>query len=243
MDAHRIHVLDRADDHGVVVAVADDLELELSPPQHRLFEEHLPDRARVERALETVPKVVRVVRDAAAFTAEGKPGAQDHRKPNPLGRRHARRDVGDDLTRGHLQPGGGHRRPERLAVLGAMDRVSIGADQLHPVPLEDSRVVKLHREVERGLTAQGRQERVGSLDLDDALDRGDIERLDVRAVGDRRVRHDRRRVRIDEDNPVPLLAERTAGLGARIVELAGLPDHDRAAAKHKNRGDVGSARH
>ena len=47
--AHRVEVLDRADDHDVVGAVADDLELELVPAAHRLLDEHLRDR-RLERA-------------------------------------------------------------------------------------------------------------------------------------------------------------------------------------------------
>ena len=41
VDAHRVEVLDRADDHDVVGAVADDLELELVPAAHRLLDEHL----------------------------------------------------------------------------------------------------------------------------------------------------------------------------------------------------------
>ena len=59
VDAHRIDVLDRADDHRVVVAIAHDLELELAPTEHRLFEQHLPDRARVEGALESIAQLVR----------------------------------------------------------------------------------------------------------------------------------------------------------------------------------------
>ena len=43
--AHRIEVLDRADDHDVVEPVADHLELELAPALDRLLDEHLRDRA------------------------------------------------------------------------------------------------------------------------------------------------------------------------------------------------------
>jgi hypothetical protein len=42
--AHRVEVLDRADDDAVVVAVAHDLELVLLPAEHRLLDEHLVDR-------------------------------------------------------------------------------------------------------------------------------------------------------------------------------------------------------
>ena len=61
-----------------------------------------------------------------------------------------------------------------------------------------------------------------------ALERFGVERLDVGRVGELRVGHDRRRVRVGEDHPVALLAQHAAGLGAGVVELAGLPDDDRA---------------
>ena len=44
MNAHRVEVLDRADDHDVVGAIADDLQLELVPAPDRLLDEHLADR-------------------------------------------------------------------------------------------------------------------------------------------------------------------------------------------------------
>ena len=43
--AHRVDVLDRADDHAVVGPVAHHLELELLPPGDRLLDEDLADRA------------------------------------------------------------------------------------------------------------------------------------------------------------------------------------------------------
>ena len=43
--AHRVDVLDRADDHAVVGAVAHHLELELLPAGDRLLDEDLADRA------------------------------------------------------------------------------------------------------------------------------------------------------------------------------------------------------
>ena len=52
---------------------------------------------------------------------------------------------------------------------------------------------------------------------------------DVGAVGRVRVGHDRRRVRVDQDDVVAFLAQGFAGLGARVVELARLADDDGAA--------------
>ena len=64
------------------------------------------------------------------------------------------------------------------------------------------------REVERGLPAERRQERVGPLARDDRLADLDGERLDVGALGQLRVGHDRGRVRVDQDDLEALGAQR-----------------------------------
>ena len=94
-----------------------------------------------------------------------------------------------------------------------------------------------------GLAAHGRQQRVRPFLLDDARDRAPLDRLDVDRVGHFRVGHDGRRIRVDEDDAVALLAQRPAGLGPRIVELAGLADDDRARADDQDALDVGALAH
>jgi len=72
-------------------------------------------------------------------------------------------------------------------------------------------------------------------DLDHALD---IERFDVGHVSHSRIRHDRGRVRVDENDFVTELSQGLAGLSARIVELAGLSDDDRARSDDHHLFDV-----
>src|SRR6266704_3575201 len=71
----------------------------------------------------------------------------------------------------------------------------------------------------------------------------ELERPDVRHVGHLRVGHDRGRIGIDQDDLVAFLAQCLARLGARIVELAGLADDDRACADDEDAFDVGALRH
>ena len=97
--------------------------------------------------------------------------------------------------------------------------------------------------VEGGLAAHRRQQRVRPLLLDDARDRPPVDRLDVDRVRHVRVGHDRRRIRVDEDDAVALLAQRLAGLGAGIIEFAGLADDDRAGADDQDALDVGALAH
>ena len=136
-----------------------------------------------------------------------------------------------------------HRVAEQQAILGDLDRLDRRADQLDAVLLERAVLAERHREVERGLAADGRQHRVGTLLLDDLREHFRRQRLDVGAIGDLRVGHDRRRVAVDEDDLEPLGAQRLARLGAGVVELAGLPDDDRAGADDEDALDVGTLGH
>ena len=109
----------------------------------------------------------------------------------------------------------GHRLAEQRAVLGHVDRVRLGADHLDVVALENAHALQRQRGVERGLAAHGRQQRVGPLLLDDLGDDFGRDRLDIGGVGQIRVGHDRRRVGVDQDDPVALLFQRLAAPGCR----------------------------
>src|SRR5918997_1523306 len=115
--------------------------------------------------------------------------------------------------------------------------------QLDAVVVEDARLVQLDGEVERRLAAEGREEGVGAFAADDLLDRAGGQRFDVGRVGDLGVGHYGGGVRVHQDHAVALLAQGVARLGARVVELGGLPDHDRAGADDQDARDVVAARH
>ena len=155
------------------------------------------------------------------------------------GLRHGVRDVALRDVRAGIE----HELLEDLAVFALVDRLEVGADQLDVVLLENAVLVQVDRGVERGLAAQRRQDRVGLLLGDDGLDDLPGDRLDVRGVREVGVGHDRRRVRVDEDDAHALFAQHPAGLRARVVELGRLADDDRARADDEHRVDVCSLRH
>jgi hypothetical protein len=130
-----------------------------------------------------------------------------------------------------------------ILVLRLVDRLGGGADHLDAELLQHAHPLEREGAVQRGLAAHGRQEGVGPLLLDDAGDdlRGD--RLDVGRVGEIRIGHDRGRIRVDQDDPVPFLAQGLAGLRAGIVELACLADDDRARADDEDGGEIGALGH
>ena len=224
--ADRVEVLDRADDDAVAGRVDDDLELELLPPLERALDEHLADRARGEAVRDAAAQLGARPRDPAAASPEREGGADD-------GRDRALVELlerGDDDACRHGKPGSLHRRAEARAVLRGSDRIDVGADQLDSVLGEHAELRQLDGEVERGLAAERRQQRVGSLARHDLGERRRVERLEIGRVRPLRVGHDRRRVRVGQDDAVALGPECPARLHARVVELAPLADPDRPGA-------------
>ena len=136
-----------------------------------------------------------------------------------------------------------HRLAEQFTVFRLVDGVRLGADELHAVFLEHAHLVEGECGVQRRLAAHGGKQRVRPLLLDDSGDdfRGD--RLDVGGIRQVRVRHDGGRIGVDQDDAVTLGLQRLAGLGAGIVELAGLADDDRSSPDDEDGFDVSALWH
>ena len=184
------------------------------------------DRAHLETVREALPELLLGSGKPSALAPEGERRADDRRR-EPW---HELVERADDDALGHGQSGRAHGVAKGEPVLGPSDRVEVRADQLDPERVEDALLAELDRQVERGLPPERRQERVGALLLDDRGERVGVEGLDVGRVGPGGVGHDRRRVRVHEHDPVALRAKHAAGLRAGVVELAPLPDADRAGA-------------
>ena len=105
-----------------------------------------------------------------------------------------------------------------------------GGNQLHAEFLEHALAHQIERGVERGLAAHRGQERIRALLLNDARHGAPVDRLDVDGIGGVRIGHDGGRIGVHQHHPVALFAQGLAGLGPRIIKLAGLSDDDRARA-------------
>ena len=261
MHAHRINVLDRADDDAIVRLVADDFHLVFLPAEQALVDEDLRCRRGGEARPADVFVFLHVVGNAAACAAEREGRADDGGQADHVDGVHRRLEAGDPVIAFRLARLGGqlrrgddrcsrvleadpvHRFAEQLAVFSHFDGFGLGADQLDAVFLEDARMMQVQRAIQRRLAAHGGQERVRPLDGDDFLDDLRQDRLNIGRVRQLRIGHDRRRVGVDEDHPVALGFQRLDGLNAGIIELAGLADDDRAGADHKDRGDICALRH
>ena len=86
--------------------------------------------------------------------------------------------------------------------------------------------------VEGGLAAQGGQQGVDrraafGLLNDHLLNEVSRDGFDIGVVGVLRIGHDGGRIGVHQAHRQALVTQHPAGLGAGVVELTGLPDHDR----------------
>ncbi len=86
VDAHRIDVLDRADDDAVVRLVADDFHLIFLPAEHRFLDQDFGRRRGIEAAADDLEEFRAVVGNAAAGAAEREGRADDGRQADVIER-------------------------------------------------------------------------------------------------------------------------------------------------------------
>ena len=127
-----------------------------------------------------------------------------------------------------------NNRSEDFAVLATLDRINICADQFNIELLKNAVVVQRHRRVERSLTTKCWKQRIWALLLNDACDDLWSDRLDVSSISEFRVGHDGRRVAVHQDDSQALGLENATSLGARVIKLACLTNHDRARTDDHN---------
>jgi hypothetical protein len=241
--AHRVDVLDRADDDEVVGLVAHHLELEFLPADDRLFEQDLVHRAHLDAAPGNLLEFLDVVGDAAANAAHRERRPNDDREADLVDCGHGLRHRSDVPALGDVGADFSHRVAEAQAIFGDLDRLDRRADELDTELLERAVLAERHGQVERGLPADGREDRVGAFVLDDLGNDFRRQRLDVGAIRELRVGHDRRRVAVDEHDLDAFAPQRFARLRAGVVELACLADDDRARTDDENAFDVSAFWH
>ena len=243
MHAHGVEVLDGAHDDAVAGVVTHDLHLVLFPTLDGLLDQHLVGRRELQALAHDGDELLVSMRDATTGAAEGKARTQhagiSHALGDGLGVCHA---VGIARAR-DLQANLGHGLVKELAVLAALDSGQVAADHLDAVFVERAVLCQFDGGVQTGLAAQRGQQRVRALFLDYALDKLGSDGLDIGAVGKTRVGHDGRRVGVNQDDLKAVLLEHLAGLGAGVVELAGLANNDGARTNDEDTLDVSTFRH
>src|SRR5690625_7166951 len=131
----------------------------------------------------------------------------------------------------HLEAEPCDRFREFRSVLCHPDRARIGPDQLDAMTLQYPTIVELERYVQGCLAPHCWEERIWALPLYDPLDPLGRDRLDIGPIRQVGIGHDRRRITIDEYDPVSLLTECAHRLSTRIVELTALRSEERRVGR------------
>jgi hypothetical protein len=243
VDAHRIDVFDRADDDEVIGDVAHHLELEFLPADNRFFDQDFVHGAEVHATTGQLAELLDVVGDAATNAAERERRADNRRESNFLHERECFFERACDAALRHLDANLLHRVAEEQTILGDLNRVDLRAYQLDVVFGEDAALMERDRQIERRLSADGRQHGVRFLFGDDGFRGFRRQRLDVRRFRQLRVGHDRRRIAVDEDDFETLGSQRLARLRSGVVELGRLTDDDRSRTDDEYTFDVSTFWH
>ena len=243
MHAHGIHVFDEADGDHLVFGVADDFQLQFLPAEHRFLDEDLADHAGGQAAAGDHAELLDVVDETAARAAHGVGRSNDDGIADFGGDLFGLLDAERRCALRHVDPQPLHGFLEDDAVLALFDRVGFDADDADAVFGKHARLGELRGEVEAGLTAQVRQEGVGPFLLDDLRQGLHRQRLDVGGIRHAGVGHDGGRVGVDQHDLVAEAAQGLAGLGAGIIEFAGLSDDDGTGADDQYFLDVVASGH
>ena len=129
-----------------------------------------------------------------------------------------------------------HDLLEGVAVFGALDGGTVGADQL------DAALLERLSQVDGRLPAQRGDDTDRLLEADDVHDVLDGQRLEVELVRGGVVGGDRLGVVVDDDGLIAVFADGGDSVDGRIVELDALADADRPGAEHDDFRPVAGGR-
>ena len=192
MNTHRVYILDEADGDHVAVLVADDFQLQLFPAHDRFFYQDLSDQRSLQAAGTDDLELISVIDQTAAGAAHGISGTKDDRIAQFIRDGKGLFHTVSDFGAGHGDADALHCLFEFNTVFTAFDGIDLYADDLYIIFVEDSGLAELRAQVQSGLTAQIRKQRVGALLGDNLFQSVYVQRFDICYICHLRIRHDGR---------------------------------------------------
>ena len=243
MNADGIDVFHVTDNDRRVVFIPHDFVFDFFVSLYALFDKHLMHGRELEGVFHHFEELLFRFRKAAARTAEGECRAQYDGISDILCRLQPFFHRICDLRRTDGLADTLAQLLEQFPVFGAFDAFALRAEQFRSALAQHPFLFELHGEVQTCLTADGRNDRVRAFVTDDPRNVFEGKRFHIYFIGDLRVRHDRRGVRVAKNDFVTFFFQGEASLRAGVVELRRLTDHDRSAADHHYFFQIFSLRH
>ena len=232
MDTNRVEVFHRADGDDIVLSVTDDLELDFLPAGDTLFNQNLGNRGETQTVCCDIPQLSFVLSDTAAGTTQRKCRTNDNRVVDNFCKIDRILNCCYDLGRNDRLIDCFHRILKALSVLCFVDSFGVSTQQLDAVLIQKSALGQFHRKGQTGLSTEGRQQRVGFFNLNDAFADIQCQRLNVDLISHRLIGHDGCGVGVEQDDLKAFFLEGTAGLSSCVVKFSSLTDNDRAGANN-----------
>ena len=220
VNAHRIEVLNRADDDDVVPQVTHHLEFVLFPTEHRLFDQDLMNRRKIQTACKDFKQLFAVVGNAAARTTESERRADNDWKSNFSRELEPIAQIVDESGFRNVEADARHRIFEQQPVFRHLDRAQLRADQFHSVLVQNTGIGKRHRKIERSLSTDSRQQselpagRSLEFNANDFFQVLARQRFNIGPICKLGISHDGRWIRVRQHNFVALRLQRLASLCA-----------------------------
>ncbi len=226
VNPHGIHILDGADDNHIIGMVPHHLQFIFLPSQHRFLQLDLADKRCIQTGLGHAVQLFHVVGHPAAGAAQREAGPDNQRESDLFcDCLHLRKIVGKPAL-GNAQADLVHGVAEKLSVFGLVDGFNGGADQFHVVLFKYPCFGGFDGGVQSGLASQSGQHSIRPFRSDHLAQGVRCDRFDIDPVRGFRIGHDGGRIGVDEDHLESLFLQGFAGLGAGIVEFAGLADNN-----------------
>ena len=195
-----IEVLHVADRDAVVIAVTHDFILNFFPTGNAALDEHLADHAVLKSLDDRFDKFFFVFGNAAARAAHRVGGTHDQRIADLVGKPDGRFHILDDRALRNRLFEFLHRFLEKLAVFRLLNRLKACSQEFDMIFFQHAFFGEFDGKIQTGLPAKGSKKSVGQFFGDDFLKELHRQRLDINAVGNMRIRHDRCRVAVDEND-------------------------------------------
>ena len=149
----------------------------------------------------------------------------------------------DNATVADIDPNLDHRLLKGVTLFRLFDHVDSGTKHFDAEFFEYSMLNQVHGRIQPGLTSKGRQQGVGTFDLNDFGDVLPRDRFNICPIRHFRIGHDRRGIRVHEDDLVTLFAKSFTRLSTGIIEFTGLADDNRARTNNQNLTNVVATGH
>src|ERR1051326_6294970 len=167
MHAHRIKILDRANDYNIVMQIPHGLEFELLPSDNRLLDENGMDRTQIETTLDDTFEFLTIKRDAAPCAAQRERRPDHDRKTKDLHNPLCLSNVGDDFASRSRKTDPHHGLFEKKTIFGHLHGIGLRTDHLDVVFVKNTALVEFDGNISGGLTSYRRQQSIRSFAFDD----------------------------------------------------------------------------